>query len=218
MAARQFLCSVSLYSAWLPCGANWVAKPGFFISEITMKTLIIAATRCSLIFTAVAALSIAYPASVQAVPTTYQYTGNPFTEVSGVYTTSMFVTAMVTLAAPLAPNTETEVTPIAFTLFDGVQTITNNNTYEFVFATGPSGAITGWLISGGGPSGISTIKSTETADGGNVSFDSFGFNINTPGTWTTGVSVADTGSTLSLMTLTFMALGVAARRFERAAA
>jgi hypothetical protein len=23
MAAQQFLCSVSLYSDWLPCGANW---------------------------------------------------------------------------------------------------------------------------------------------------------------------------------------------------
>ena len=26
MAAQQFLCSVSLYSAWLPCGANCVVK------------------------------------------------------------------------------------------------------------------------------------------------------------------------------------------------
>src|SRR5262245_2078433 len=26
MAAQQFLCSVALYSAWLACGANWVAK------------------------------------------------------------------------------------------------------------------------------------------------------------------------------------------------
>ena len=36
-----------------------------------------------LALTAVAALSLAYPASVQAVPTTYQYTGNPFTFVIG---------------------------------------------------------------------------------------------------------------------------------------
>ena len=26
MAAQQFLCSVALCLAWLPCGANWVAK------------------------------------------------------------------------------------------------------------------------------------------------------------------------------------------------
>jgi hypothetical protein len=27
MAAQQFLCSVSLYSAWLLCGGSWVVKP-----------------------------------------------------------------------------------------------------------------------------------------------------------------------------------------------
>ena len=90
-----------------------------------MKTLILAAIRCSLMFTAVAALSIAYPASVQAVPTTYQYTGNPFTFVTGPYTTSDFVTGMVTLAGPLPPNMPSPVTPTAFTFSDGVQTITN---------------------------------------------------------------------------------------------
>jgi hypothetical protein len=26
MAAEQFLCSVLLYSVWLPCGENWAAK------------------------------------------------------------------------------------------------------------------------------------------------------------------------------------------------
>ena len=93
-----------------------------------MKTLTLAAIRCSLMFTAVAALSLAYPASVQAVPTTYRYTGNPFTFVSGPYTTSDFVTAMVTLAGPLGANMPlTDVTPTAFTFSDGVQTITNHN-------------------------------------------------------------------------------------------
>jgi hypothetical protein len=116
-----------------------------------MKTLTLAAIRCSLMFTAVAALSLAYPASVQAVPTTYHYIGNPFTEVVGPsYTTSDFVTAMITLAGPLGANMPlTEVTPIAFTLSDGVQTITNNGPgfvffALFLFATDASGAISMW--------------------------------------------------------------------------
>ena len=102
-----------------------------------------------LALTAVAAFSLAYPASVQAVPTTYQYTGNPFTDVSGAYTTSMFVTAMVTVTGPLAPNMPfTQVFPTAFTLSDGVQTLTNLNSFssEFFFATGPTGAITMWTV------------------------------------------------------------------------
>ena len=53
-----------------------------------MKTLILAAIRCSLMFTAVAALSIVYPASVPAVPTMYHYTGNHFTFATGPYTTT----------------------------------------------------------------------------------------------------------------------------------
>ena len=115
-----------------------------------MKTLILAAIRCSLIFTAVAALSLAYPASVQAVPTTYRYTGNPFTDVSGPYTTSDFVTAMVTLAGPLGANMPlTEVTPTAFTLSDGVQTISNTTpdlSTILQFATNARGEITVWDV------------------------------------------------------------------------
>src|SRR5262249_5043069 len=115
-----------------------------------MKTLIPAAIRCSLMFTAVAALSLAYPASVQAAPITYKYTGNPFTFASGPYTTNDFVTAMITLASPLKANMPlTEVTPIAFTLSDGVQTITNHGPgfvlfTSFLFATDASGAISMW--------------------------------------------------------------------------
>ena len=112
-----------------------------------MKRLILAAIRWSLIFTAVAALSIVYPASVQAVPTTYQYIGNHFTDVSGLYTTSDFVTATITLAGPLGANMPlTEVTPIAFTMSDGVQTITDTGGIFsfFVFSTDASGFITLW--------------------------------------------------------------------------
>ena len=115
-----------------------------------MKTLFPAAIRCSLMFTAVAAFSIVYSTSVQAVPTTYQYTGNPFTFVDGSYTTSDFVSGMVTLAGPLAPNMAlTSVSPTAFTFSDGVQTFTNltpSVDFSFAFATGPTGAITLWNV------------------------------------------------------------------------
>ena len=176
-----------------------------------------------LALTGVAALSLAYPASVQAVRTTYRYTGNPFTDVSGPYTTSMFVTAMVTLNSPLPPNFRGEVTPRAFTLFDGVQTITQINGFsnEFVFSTDASGFITNWHLDVGNAfGGIDTVNNTVTgsiSDAGEIDFVGNGFNMHRPGEWTGGPLVSDTGSTLSLMTLTLMALGLVAQRFQRAA-
>ena len=193
-----------------------------------------------LALTAVAALSVVYPASVQAVPTTYQYTGNPFIFASGEYTMSDFVTAMVTFNAPLQPNTPFhEVHPTAFTFFDGVQTITNldifpsNEPPVFIIATGDTG-IREWLIElftfdpetqvghridsanppffiGGGFLADIVISGVE---GPNESFAQSG---NHPGTWTGALAAPDAGSTLSLMTLTLMALGLVARRFQRAA-
>ena len=73
-----------------------------------------------LALTGVAALSLAYPGSVQAVPATYRYIGNPFTDVDAPYTTSDFVTAIVTLTGPLGANMPlTAVTPTAFTFSMG---------------------------------------------------------------------------------------------------
>jgi len=182
------------------------------------------------VLTAVAAFSIVYPASVQAVPTTYRYTGNHFTEVSGRYTTSMFVTAMVTLAGPLGANMPlTEVTPIAFTFFDGVQTISSTNpditTQFFFFATNAQGEITFWDA---GVEILHTLpnRGIVTSNGGNPHAPphDFGFvgpedgqNSRSPGVWSGPRLVPDAGSTLSLMTLTLMALGLLARRFQRAA-
>jgi hypothetical protein len=170
-----------------------------------MKTLIPAAIRCSLMFTAVTALSIVYPASVQAVPITYQYTGNPFTFVTDPpYTTSDFVTAMVTLAGPLGKNRPlTLVTPTAFTLSDGVQTITNltSTSFLFRFATGPTGAITVWGIvvaigQGDGRAQIFTINEPVfVADAGTTVLGTFlGLNRRDPGTWSVSGGVADAGS------------------------
>ena len=189
-----------------------------------------ALSKILLALTAVAALSFGYPTSVQAVPTTYQYTGNPFTQVSGPYTTSDFVSGMVTLAGPLPPNFSGTVTPTAFTFSDGVQTITNLTglSSDFMFVTGPTGQIISW--------GVGVFYQGEAAgviqtsnQPGELVFDfgvmiigqkevGHGLNNDQPGGWVIRSAVADTGSTLSMMTLTLMALGVAARQFKRAAA
>ena len=187
-----------------------------------MKTLIPAAIRCSLMFTGVAALSLAYPASVQAVPTTYQYTGNPFTVATGPYSTSDFVTAMVTLAGPLGANMPlTQVIPTAFTLSDGVQTLRSTTPalafQDFRFATNARGEINFWIVdvNAGRPDIFTFNLFGHGSEDSGSTREGVGFNLDTPGAWSLA-SVADTGSTLSLMTLTLMALGLVARRFQRA--
>ena len=194
-----------------------------------MQTLILAAIRCSLMFTAVAALSLAYPTSVQAVPTTYQYIGNPFTSAFAPYTMSDFVTAMVRLAGPLGANMPlTTVTPIAFTLHDGVQTISNHdaNFVIFQFATDATAEITEWEVFVETSVGfaIGTFHQStnpppepQTGDVAGRNTGEFAFNNDSPGVWSVHASVPDAGSTISLMTLTLMALGLVARRFQRAA-
>jgi hypothetical protein len=158
-----------------------------------MKTLISAAIRCSLMFTAVAALSIVYPASVQAVPTTYVYTGNPFTTVHGDYTTNDFVTVMLTLADPLGPNFYGNITPIAFTFSDGEQTI-SNLTFPvgavFNVATGATGNITLWYMVAAQESVDHEIFTNRLTSGNSAAGDGGAINIlyeglifGSPGTW-----------------------------------
>src|SRR5262249_51154773 len=153
---------------------------------------------------------------------TYQYTGNHFTVAFSPYTTSDFVTAMVTLAGPLGANMPlTHVNPTAFTFFDGVQTLNGTNSHPnataFSFATNANGEIISWAVEvDGGPSNIFTFNEDGFRDDGGNLFEEFGENRDMPGVWSQGIATPDAGSTLSLMTLTFMALGVAARQFKRA--
>jgi hypothetical protein len=101
--ARVVRCHVSRWQASSGWSGwhSWEAPPVGFIGAFVRNL--------PLMFTAVAALSLAYLASVQAVPTTYQYTGHHFTEADGPYTTSMFVTAIVTLAGPLGAKEESAI-------------------------------------------------------------------------------------------------------------
>ena len=164
---------------------------------------------------------------MKTLPTTYQYTGNPFTNVEGAYTTSDFVSGTVTLAGPLAPNMAlTSVSPTAFTFSDGMQTFTNltpSVDFSFAFATGPTGAITLWNVNvdTSAQSNLLTVRdgSNDPQDSGQISFNDRGWNSSAPGQWTTlpAGAVADAGSALSLTALTLMALGLVARRFQRAA-
>ena len=160
---------------------------------------------------------------------TYEYTGNPFTDVSGIYTTSDRVTGMLTLAHPLAANMSLDfITPISFTFTDGHITLGNGFSDPFPLiklGTGPTGAINAWNIQLTRLSGVTEgeIDTLNTGDHGEFvgifpEDVGNGSNSGLPGTWTLVGGVPDTGSTLSLMTLTLMALSVAARQFKRAAA
>jgi hypothetical protein len=73
------------------------------------------------------------------------YTGNDFTGyTSPPYTEGDKVTASITLANPLGDNmVEAEVTPLAYSLMDGVQTISASPGPVFEFATSPTGGIIG---------------------------------------------------------------------------
>jgi hypothetical protein len=162
---------------------------------------------------------------------TYKYTGNQFTDVVPPYTMSDSVTGSVTFALPLAPNmplTDETASVTAFSLSDGVQTITDlvGHNLTFGFATA-NGFITNWEVDTFGTEGeIVTRKNPNPPNpleppvidlGVIPDAQSFGQNIGDPGVWSVVGAVSDTGSTLSLMTLTLMALGLVARRFKRAA-
>jgi hypothetical protein len=158
--------------------------------------------------------------SVQAAPITYKYTGHGFNILAtGPYTNDMFVTALVTLAVPLAPNMGLDiVSPTAFTITDGVQTITNLNATStfFFFATDPAGQITTWEIVADRDlvGGIHTFNLPDDTGGfitdeASLGNEGFAYNIDNPGVWA-GIAVPDAASTLSLLSLSLTALGVAA--------
>jgi hypothetical protein len=177
-------------------------------------------TKIAIICCAVGILSAA---SVQAVPTTYVYTGNFFNIVIAPYTTSDRVTATVELASPLPANMSLgSVTPLAFSLSDGEQTITNLTAAGsfFTFQTGAAGEITAWVAQAFSNSGLGEID-TLFAPAGNFDGGALGFASASisgePGTWSR-VAAPDAASTLSLLFLSLTALGLAAGRFKRVGA
>jgi len=105
-----------------------------------------------------------------------------------------------------------------------VQTITDLTATSilFLFATGPTGQITRWTVSAIMPNGgINTFNFTDpSAEVGDFAFTETPPGAasirDTPGTWV--LSAPDVGSSVTLLSLSLTALGVAARRFKRAAA
>jgi hypothetical protein len=84
--------------------------------------------------------------------TVYNYVGQNFTTVSGVYTTSDSVTGFLATASPLDASFSGAITPTSYSFSDGVQTFdsSQSGTYGFdtVFSvtTDASGAITNYYI------------------------------------------------------------------------
>lgn len=84
-------------------------------------------------------------------PTTYTFTGDPFTNADPPYTTNDRVTGSIVVAAPLPdllPSTEIGFALEDFSFSDGVQTRTPANTVvcSFEVATNPAGNIIAWSI------------------------------------------------------------------------
>src|SRR5207302_284729 len=106
--------------------------------------------------------------------------GTQFTTVTAPYTRSDKVTGSIELMTPLGPNMSlTSVTPLAFSFFDGVQTINSSSTVNFAsisFGTGPTGAITQWIVQIGTNTGIiQTTNSIAAFDAGRLLPDGAGY-------------------------------------------
>jgi MYXO-CTERM domain-containing protein len=137
------------------------------------------------------------------------YTGNDFTGFSvppppNPYTTADKVTATITLATPLGDNLNfATVTPLAFTLSDGVQTITDAQSIfasRFAYSTNGSGQVTAWDVAAilQVSTSFASIVTENDPDPGVLVFLDAGNQLsgasaqtdNHPGTWTeTNVAV-----------------------------
>jgi hypothetical protein len=156
---------------------------------------------------------------------TYSYTGAPFTYFDGGYSCSggvgeCAISVTFTLAAPLAPNVSPDqiVTPLSWSVSDGVNTITNAtpdlNVVRFEFSTGPDSSITSWIVeansdvplSDGSGFSIETLFTDELADKTLFAIDGPGYPLDTdlddaggtPGTWRI-TSTPESGTTGLLM-------------------
>ena len=105
-------------------------------------------------FVAVASLGIGSVPSANALAI-YQYSGKPFSNVAGVYTTADFVSGTISLSNPLVANlsgASIAASILAYTFSDGHQTLSGVTPTVALVSTNTSGNITAWAI-GLGPLG-----------------------------------------------------------------
>ena len=144
--------------------------------------------------------------------TIYGYTGNPFTNVSGTFTTSMRITGAFTLDAPLADNlSDAEVSSTDYTFFNGIDTDSKSPIIgsQFIVSTDGIGAITAWTIQVGGVALITScsnsvvpvpVCASPTRDG-TVTAHGFAFVEGSAGSWTSNQTPEPSAFTLLLETL-----------------
>jgi hypothetical protein len=108
-----------------------------------------------------AAMSAMLPASSRA-DVIYTYTGKPFTQISGPYTTSDFVSGSIDVATALGANyTYNGSLSYTYSFTDGVQTLTGTVATSHITALGTdaTGAINIWEMAfGGGPTLLDIIE------------------------------------------------------------
>jgi hypothetical protein len=175
--------------------------------------------------------------------TVYTYTGTDFTTAQAPFTSSDSITGSFTVTTPLADSLSlAAVSFTSYSFFDGVDTLTNLNSFPmsnsnsplgFAVSTNASGNIIAWYIDIQGNPGTSVANDNiSTYDNGPPgTFDFVGncpivcdagasvaFNDGAPGTWAVStVSPVPEPSTWAMMILGFAGIGFMAYRRKNSA-
>jgi hypothetical protein len=151
---------------------------------------------------------------------TYYYTGNDFTFVTGLYTTSDSLSGTFSVSTALGDNFYGYVSPAQFSFTDGVQTLTNNtpdiDVPTFFVATDQYGNINQWIIEFLVPTTSATIYTNGTppidgdSDDGSTLTQGQADNTGAPGAWTASSVPEPSGG--FLMSTALLALALLARK------